>query len=89
MQAYRTLHRVNHVRTDFSYYRIAPIIRETRVDKIETTLIVLATAARCEENELVTLMMEAICSVETPVLTRTIRDIPENGFLHVCSAWVS
>jgi hypothetical protein len=69
--------RVALVRTDVSEESIAYIIRVTKISELE-----LVTAAYCEEI-LLTLIMEAIISAETSVLTRTTqRHILEDGILH-------
>jgi hypothetical protein len=76
------LRRVTLVRTDDSEERIALIIRVTRIGELGTTLEVklqLLVAANVipSSPSLVTLMMEAIHSSETSVLTRaTRRNIP-------------
>jgi hypothetical protein len=84
------LRRVAVIRTRRYRESSAPIIRETRIGELET----LATVACCEEildtakvfpssPILVTLIMEAIRSYETSVLTRaTLRHIPEDDILH-------
>jgi hypothetical protein len=57
--------------------RITSIIRVTRIGKLERTLAVISLPI------LVTLMMEAIHSFETSVLTRTAwHNIQEDGVLH-------
>jgi hypothetical protein len=81
------------VRIEVSEERIASIIRVTRISELETTLAVtnnrstlrrlLVTANVVPSSQIpVTLMMEAIASYGTWVLTRaTWRNIPEDGIL--------
>jgi hypothetical protein len=76
------LRRVALVRTDVSEELSASFIKVTRIGTLETTLAVTSNDERCEEI-LVSLMMEALRSSETSVLTRaTRRGIPEEGNLH-------
>jgi hypothetical protein len=82
---------VAHVRIDVSEERIASIISVTRIGELGTT----SAAARCvlqlvvtvdvapSWQIFVTLMIEAIRSSETSVLTRVIRgDTSEDGVLY-------
>jgi hypothetical protein len=81
------------VRTDVSDENIVSIIRVTEIGEQETTLAILVflhsllqllvTANVFSSQILFILMMEAIISYETSVLTRaTRRNIPENNILH-------
>jgi hypothetical protein len=93
------LRRVTLVKTDGSEERIASIIRITRIGALETTLAVtnnrhtlhlLVTANVVPSSPiLVTLMMEALCSSETSILTRPTRHrIPEDGIvLKLVNLW--
>jgi hypothetical protein len=76
------LRRVALVRTDVSEERISSIIRVTRIGELGTTLAVTSNRHKLRRNTY-TLMMKAILSSQTSVLTRvTRRNIPEDGIRH-------
>jgi hypothetical protein len=80
------LRRVTLVRTDVSEELSAFIIRVTRIDELGTTLAVTSnrhTTSVTSSPILVTLIMEALNSSDTSVLTRvTRRNIQEDAVLH-------
>jgi hypothetical protein len=85
------LRRVALVRTDVSEELSASVIRVTRIGELGTTLAVTSNRRTLRKNTnvvpsspiLVTLIMEALSSSETSVLTRaTRRNISEDASLH-------
>jgi hypothetical protein len=88
------LRRVVLVRTDVSQEPFASIIRVTRIGELGTTLVVTSNRSTLQRIQftanlvpnsviLVILMIEAVGSFETSVLTRAIqRNFLEDGILH-------
>jgi hypothetical protein len=86
------LRRVALVRTDISEELSSSFIMVTRIGGLETTLAVTSNRSTLQRNNTtnvpnspsVNLMMEAILSSETPILTTaTLRNIPRDGILHI------
>jgi hypothetical protein len=74
------LHHVALVITDISEEHSTSIIMETRIGEPGTTLTATSNRRMLRRNAI---LMEALCSSETSVLTRvTWRNIPEDGILH-------
>jgi hypothetical protein len=72
------LGRVALVRADVSEERVASIVRMTRIGELGRRL-----AVSRNQSTLRSLMIEAICSFATPVITRaTLRSIPEAVILN-------
>jgi hypothetical protein len=70
------------VRTDVSEERIASIIRVTGIGELRVLRMLVIVNVIPNSPIFVTLIMEAIYSSETSVLTRTTRrNLPEDGIL--------
>jgi hypothetical protein len=91
MSSSGVLRRVTVVRTNVSDEHIGSVIKATRIGKLETPLAVTRNRCRLLVTAnvvsslpiLVTLMMEALNSFETSVLTRAPRrNITDDGILH-------
>jgi hypothetical protein len=91
MPSSRMLRRVALVRPDVSKEFSASIVMVIRIGELGTTLIFLRSVRRLlvtsnvvpSSPNFVTLMMKALSSFESSVLTRaTWRNIPEDGILH-------
>jgi hypothetical protein len=79
------LRRLALVRTDVSKERRIFIIRVTRIGELARSVLRLLVNANVVPSSriLITLMMEALCSSETSLLTRaTRRHIPDNDTVH-------
>jgi hypothetical protein len=72
------------IRTDVSEKLSASIMRVTRISELRSFRRLLVTANVVSVSPiLVTLVMEALSSSETSILTRAIpRNFPEDGILH-------
>jgi hypothetical protein len=93
------LHRLTLVRTDVSKELSASIIRVTRIGELGTLAVtsnrrslprLLVTGNLPSSPIPVTLMMEALRSSETAILTRaTQRNIPEDALLNCLDNWLT